>query len=107
MALTAASQPGAQEARRMYRVGMIGLGQMGLPIARNLVERGFEVAGYRRHASPELTAAGGVCVATAAAAAEHADVLLSILPGPADVKKSSAGRTVPWPRCGPARCTSR
>jgi L-threonate 2-dehydrogenase len=91
MALTAVGQPGAEEARRMYRVGMIGLGQMGLPIARNLVERGFEVAGYRRHASPELTAAGGVSVATAAAAAEHADVLLSILPGPADVEEIVCG----------------
>jgi L-threonate 2-dehydrogenase len=91
MALTAGGQPAAQEARRMYRVGMIGLGQMGLPIARNLVERGFEVAGYRRHASPELAAAGGIPVATAAAAAEHADVLLSILPGAADVEEVVCG----------------
>src|ERR1700733_9991023 len=76
---------------RMYRVGMIGLGKMGLPIAANLMERGFEVAGFRRHASPELAAAGGIPVATAAAAAEHADVLLSILPGPADVEEVVCG----------------
>jgi putative dehydrogenase len=75
----------------MYRVGMIGLGKMGLPIAANLMERGFEVAGFRRHASPELAAAGGIPVATAAAAAEHADVLLSILPGPADVEEVVCG----------------
>jgi L-threonate 2-dehydrogenase len=75
----------------MYRVGMIGLGQMGLPIARNLVERGFEVAGYRRNASPELAAAGGIPVTSAAAAAERADVLLSILPGPADVEEIVCG----------------
>jgi putative dehydrogenase len=75
----------------MYRVGMIGLGQMGLPIARNLVERGFEVAGYRRHASPDLAAAGGIPVASAAAAAEHADVLLSILPGASDVEEVVCG----------------
>ena len=38
----------------MHRVGLIGLGKMGLPIARNLMERGFEVTGYRRSGSPEL-----------------------------------------------------
>jgi L-threonate 2-dehydrogenase len=75
----------------MYRVGMIGLGKMGLPIAANLMDRGFEVAGYRRHASPELAAAGGIPVATAAAAAQYADVLLSILPGPADVEEVVCG----------------
>ncbi|MEP7025806.1 MAG: NAD(P)-binding domain-containing protein [Actinomycetota bacterium] len=35
----------------MSRVGLIGLGVMGMPIARNLMERGFEVAGYRKHHS--------------------------------------------------------
>lgn len=29
------------------RVGVIGLGQMGMPIALNLIERGLEVTGYR------------------------------------------------------------
>lgn len=29
----------------MDRVGVIGLGKMGLPIARNLMERGFAVTG--------------------------------------------------------------
>ena len=36
----------------MQRVGVIGLGKMGLPIARNLMESGFEVIGYRRSGSP-------------------------------------------------------
>ena len=31
----------------MDRVGVIGLGKMGLPIARNLMVRGFHVTGYR------------------------------------------------------------
>jgi len=64
----------------MFRVGMIGLGKMGMPIARNLMERGFEVIGYRRHGSPELTAAGGIVASSSAEVAAHADVLLSILP---------------------------
>src|SRR6266545_1220618 len=64
----------------MYRVGMIGLGKMGMPIARNLMERGFEVIGYRRSGSPELIAAGGTVAASSAEVAAKADVLLSILP---------------------------
>ena len=43
----------------MQRVGVIGLGKMGLPIARNLMERGFAVIGYRRSGSAELAKAGG------------------------------------------------
>ena len=65
----------------MQRVGVIGLGVMGLPIARNLMERGFEVVGYRRSGSPELAEAGGTVAASAAEVAADADVLLSIVPG--------------------------
>jgi len=75
----------------MDRVGIIGLGKMGLPIARNLIEAGFEVVGYRRHASPELAAAGGIAAASAAEVARHADVLLSILPAAADVEEVVCG----------------
>jgi L-threonate 2-dehydrogenase len=64
----------------MYRVGVIGLGKMGMPIARNLMERGFEVVGYRRSGSPELVAAGGTMAGSSAEVAEQVDVLLSILP---------------------------
>jgi L-threonate 2-dehydrogenase len=62
------------------RVGVIGLGKMGLPIARNLMERGFAVTGYRRSGSPELAAAGGTVAASPADVAASADVLLSIVP---------------------------
>jgi L-threonate 2-dehydrogenase len=64
----------------MDRVGVIGLGKMGLPIARNLMERGFAVIGYRRSGSPGLAAAGGAVAGSAAEVAAQADVLLSIVP---------------------------
>jgi 3-hydroxyisobutyrate dehydrogenase len=64
----------------MQRVGVIGLGVMGMPIARNLMERGFEVIGYRRSGSPDLTEAGGTVAGSAAEVAASADVLLSIVP---------------------------
>jgi L-threonate 2-dehydrogenase len=75
----------------MYRVGVIGLGKMGMPIARNLMERGFVVTGYRRHGSPELAAAGGTVAGSAADVAACADVLLSIVPDAAAVREVICG----------------
>lgn len=75
----------------MHRAGIIGLGKMGLPIARNLAERGFEIIGYCRSGSPELLAAGGAVAASPAEVAARADVLLSILPGAAAVEEVVCG----------------
>jgi putative dehydrogenase len=75
----------------MVRVGVIGLGKMGLPIAVNLMERGFEVTGYRRSGSAELAAAGGTAAGSAAEVAASADVLLSIVPGADDVEQIICG----------------
>jgi L-threonate 2-dehydrogenase len=75
----------------MDRVGVIGLGKMGLPIARNLMERGFGVIGYRRSGSPELAKAGGIVAGSAAEVAAGADVLLSIVPDAADVEEVIGG----------------
>ena len=71
----------------MHRVGLIGLGKMGLPIARNLMERGFAVTGYRRSGSPELAAAGGTVAGSSAEVAAEAEVLLSIVPDAAAVEE--------------------
>jgi L-threonate 2-dehydrogenase len=76
----------------MQTVGVIGLGRMGLPIARNLIERGFQVTGYRRHPSPELEQAGGRAAASPAEVAEAADVLISIVPGAHDVEEIVQGK---------------
>src|SRR6266702_1775007 len=75
----------------MDRVGGIGLGKMGLPIARNLMVRGFHVTGYRRSGSPELLKEGGEVAASAAEVAAEADVILSIVPTADDVEEIIAG----------------
>jgi 3-hydroxyisobutyrate dehydrogenase len=61
----------------MTTVGFIGLGAMGLPMARNLVARGVRVRGFdvRREATVALVAAGGVAAASAIEAANGADML--------------------------------
>ncbi len=61
------------------RVAVIGLGKMGLPIARNLLERGFDVTGYRRSPGTELVDAGGQRAESAAEAVADADVIISIV----------------------------
>ncbi len=61
-------------------VAVIGLGKMGMPIARNLLERGFAVTGYRRSPDDELEREGGKLAASAAAAVAEADAIVSIVP---------------------------
>ncbi|MEW2165620.1 NAD(P)-dependent oxidoreductase [Streptomyces sp. NPDC007084] len=72
-------------------VGVIGLGRMGLPIAQNLLERGFAVIGYRRSGSPELKSAGGVVAGSPAEVAAGSEVLISILPDIAAVEQVVTG----------------
>jgi L-threonate 2-dehydrogenase len=62
----------------MTTIGFIGLGAMGLPMARNLVTRGFTVRGFdmRQAAVEALAKAGGVRAASAVEASAGADVLV-------------------------------
>ena len=62
----------------MTTVAFIGLGAMGRPMARNLVQRGFKVRGFDLSAAAlaDLTQAGGVAATSAADAAHGADALV-------------------------------
>ena len=62
----------------MTSVGFIGLGSMGLPMAKNLAGRGFDVRGFDVRPGPveALVAAGGSPASTVAEAAGGADVLV-------------------------------
>jgi 3-hydroxyisobutyrate dehydrogenase len=66
----------------MARVGFIGLGNMGLPMAANLVKAGFSVSGFDLSAVSRDAAAGrGVTIAAdAVAAASGADAVITMLP---------------------------
>jgi 3-hydroxyisobutyrate dehydrogenase-like beta-hydroxyacid dehydrogenase len=63
------------------KVGFIGLGIMGSPMALNLIKAGFKVTAYNR--TPEKAApiekAGGRIAATPTAAAKDADFVMSIV----------------------------
>jgi L-threonate 2-dehydrogenase len=75
----------------MTTVGVIGLGKMGLPIAQNLMDRGFRVVGYRRSGTGELAALGGTGAQSPAEVASSSDVLLTILPDTAALREVLLG----------------
>lgn len=73
----------------MAQIAFIGLGNMGLPMALNLVRAGHRVTGcdLAAPALASLAAAGGQTAPMAQAVADHElDVVVTALPGPAQVR---------------------
>ncbi|MFD0697851.1 NAD(P)-binding domain-containing protein [Paenibacillus sp. GCM10027628] len=65
----------------MKRIGFIGLGTMGKPMAANLIQKGYIVTVYNRTADKvdELVLMGAEAVHTPADATRNADVLITML----------------------------
>lgn len=66
----------------MSRIGFVGLGNMGLPMAQNLIKAGHQVEGVDLNPASieKLKAAGGVVVETHKIAAARGDVVITMLP---------------------------
>jgi 3-hydroxyisobutyrate dehydrogenase len=66
----------------MATIGFIGLGNMGAPMAANLVKAGHRVVGYdiNANAVQALAAGGGHAAGSAAEAARGAEVVITMLP---------------------------
>jgi 3-hydroxyisobutyrate dehydrogenase len=66
----------------MARIGFIGLGNMGLPMAQNLLKAGHTVHGFdvSKRQVEALVAAGGTAASDAKAAASGAEVIITMLP---------------------------
>jgi 3-hydroxyisobutyrate dehydrogenase len=77
----------------MARIGFIGLGNMGLPMAQNLIKAGHQVEGVdvTTAATDKLKAAGGAVAETAKIAASRADVVITMLPAGAQVREVYLG----------------
>jgi 3-hydroxyisobutyrate dehydrogenase len=77
----------------MARIGFIGLGNMGLPMAINLIKAGHQVVGADVNpASVEkFKASGGVPVEFAKVAAARADVVITMLPAGQHVREVYLG----------------
>ncbi|MDA8524621.1 3-hydroxyisobutyrate dehydrogenase [Alphaproteobacteria bacterium] len=66
----------------MSKIGFIGLGNMGLHMAKNLVAAGHDVTGFDLSDATKsaLVVAGGVSADTIAAAVAEAEIIVSMLP---------------------------
>src|SRR4029450_13177087 len=75
------------------RVGVIGLGIMGAPMARNLLRAGHEVVVHARRAArvDPLVALGARAADTPAAVARATEAVLTCLPDGPDVELVGAG----------------
>jgi 2-hydroxy-3-oxopropionate reductase len=76
------------------RVGFVGLGLMGMPMARNLAGAGCELVLYNRTSekAEELARGRGATVASSPReVAEQSDVTITMLPGPPEVEKIVTG----------------
>jgi 2-hydroxy-3-oxopropionate reductase len=77
----------------MARIGFIGLGIMGSPMAANLARAGHQVAGHdhKQSAMDRLAAAGGKGAPTIADAVRDAEVVITMLPDSPQVSEVAFG----------------
>ena len=77
----------------LERVGFVGLGGMGGPMALNLMAAGYEVVLHNRtrQKAERMAATGGAVVDTPREVAERCEVVITMLPGPSEVEAVVSG----------------
>ncbi|TMH35657.1 MAG: 2-hydroxy-3-oxopropionate reductase, partial [Betaproteobacteria bacterium] len=76
----------------MNKVGFIGLGIMGKPMALNLAKGGHQLIAYSRHGvPPDVVAAGATACANGAEVARQADIVITMVPDTPDVSAALFG----------------
>jgi 2-hydroxy-3-oxopropionate reductase len=78
----------------MKKIGFVGLGIMGKPMARNLVKAGFEVTVFDIRPEPvaELVVAGAKPAGSPGEAASRSEVIITMLPNSPHVKEAVLGK---------------
>ncbi len=76
------------------QIGWIGLGKMGVPMAKNLLAAGFALTVHNRSAGPEaaLAEAGAEVAASPAEAAKGSDIVVSMISDDAALAEVAVGR---------------
>ncbi len=79
----------------MKKIGFIGLGIMGKPMAKNLVKAGYSLTVYDINPEPvkELVAAGAAEGSSNSDVAAKSEVVITMLPNSPDVKKAVLGES--------------
>lgn len=77
----------------MEKIGFIGLGIMGKPMAKNLLRAGFPVQAFdvNQKAVQELAECGAIPAGSIAAAVEEADIVITMLPNSPQVRQVALG----------------
>ena len=77
----------------MAKIGFIGLGNMGLPMAQNLVKAGHAVHGFdvNKDAAGKFAASGGAAADSVADACKDAEVVVTMLPAGEHVREVYLG----------------
>jgi 3-hydroxyisobutyrate dehydrogenase len=73
----------------MARIGFIGLGNMGLPMAQNLLKARHAVSGFdlSEYSTDRLAADGATAARSVAAACKDAEIVITMLPAGAQVRE--------------------
>lgn len=77
----------------MKKIGFVGLGIMGKPMAKNLLKAGYELVVFdiNQDAVNEVVAAGGVAAKTAKEVAAQSEAVITMLPNSPHVKTAVLG----------------
>src|SRR3979411_1152903 len=83
------SESGHQVRTAMATVGFIGLGNMGLPMAQNLVKSGHAVSGFdlSEYATERLAVGGGKRATSMLDACKDAEIVITMLPAGEQVRE--------------------
>ena len=75
------------------RIGFIGLGRMGRPMAANLQRKGFQLTVFDLNETPMdiLAQLGAAKTASVAEVVENADIVITMLPGSPEVEAVALG----------------
>jgi 3-hydroxyisobutyrate dehydrogenase len=78
----------------MAKIGFIGLGNMGSPMAQNLIKAGHAVTGFdlSEFATDRLAADGATVARSIAAACEDAEIVITMLPAGKQVREVYLGK---------------
>ena len=98
----------------MKKIGFIGLGIMGKPMAKNLVKAGHSLVVHDINTGPvkEVVAAGAIEGKSPKDVAQLSEVIITMLPNSPDVKEVVLGKNGVYDsakakRCGYAGCSGK
>jgi 3-hydroxyisobutyrate dehydrogenase len=77
----------------MQTIGLVGIGKIGLEVAKHLLAADYRVLGYRRSSLAEFAQAGGTPARSPAQIAQEADIIFSCLPGGSSLDDAANGPT--------------